>query len=153
LADFLSTQRFVSGPGTPGFEPIARLVLPPAPGDFDLGGLVDTLLQRFPIPRPRLPAPRGPTVPRRGPTGPFPIPIPFPDDILFGGADCPEQACCKGFHVAKTKDPNQPSFGKCVRNRRMNPLNPRALRRSTRRLASFDRHARAAKKELKRLCR
>ena len=156
MADFISTIKFVSGPSTPisRINPPQNIIMPPAPGDFDLGGLINEVLQRIPlprnIPRPRLPGPtRGPTT--TGPTFPFPFPVPFGD--IFGGADCPEQACCKGEHIAKTKDPNAPSFGQCVRNRRMNALNPRALRRATRRLSSFDRMARNAKKELKKLCR
>jgi len=148
MADFT----FIAGPGTPGFNPIAPLVMPPAPGDFDLGSVVTAVLQRIPLPR--LPLPRTPAPPTgRGPF-PLPIPIPFPSDIFGnGGGACPEQACCKGFHIAKTKDPNSPSFGKCVRNRRMNSLNPKALRRSTRRLSSFNRMAKNTQRELRKLCR
>lgn len=40
-------------------------------------------------------------------------------------------ACPKGYHIAK-KGP-----GKCVRNRHMNPFNPHALARSTRRITGF----------------
>ena len=147
----LFTAPRVAGPGTAGFEPIPNLIPFAAPGSFDIGGIVSDLLQRFPIPRPRLPLPRGPGGPGRR----IPIPVPIPDifGIFNGDAACPEQACCKGQHVAKTKDPNSPSFGTCVRNRRMNALNPRALKRATRRLASFDRMARNAKKELKKICR
>lgn len=134
----------------PGRNPFNPLVLPPEPGGFDLGGIISDIAQRFPLPRPRLPAPRAPGGPGR--RLPIPIPIPFPSDLFNGGA-CPEQACCKGEHVAKTKDPNSPSFGLCVKNRRMNALNPRALKRATKRLSSFDRMARNAKKELKKLCR
>jgi len=150
MADVLDVFRFVAGPGSAGFDPIAPLVIGPAPGDVDIGNIVTQVLQRIPLPR--LPVPRTP-VPRV-PRGriPIPIPIPFPSD-LFNGGDCPEDACCKGFHIAKTKDPNSPSFGKCVRNRRMNALNPRALRRSTRRLSSFNRMAKNTQKELRKLCR
>jgi len=145
---------FVAGPGSTGFGPIlSNFIIPiPAPGDFNLGGLITDVIQRIPLPR--LPAPRSP-VPTSPGRFPIPIPIPFPTDLfnLGGGADCPEQACCKGFHVAKTKDPSSPSFGKCVRNRRMNALNPKALRRSTRRLSSFNRMAKNTQKELRKLCR
>lgn len=48
----------------------------------------------------------------------------------------------RGFHVAKTRNPNDPSFGKIVRNRRMNWANPRALGRAERRAHSFLKHAR-----------
>lgn len=149
MADVLDVFRFVAGPGTAGFDPISPLVLPPAPGSFDLGGLITDVVQRLPLPR--LPLPRTPTT-GRGPF-PIPIPIPLPTGLFGGGLDCGDQACCKGFHVAKTKDPNSPSFGKCVRNRRMNALNPKALRRSTRRLSSFNRMAKNTQKELRKLCR
>lgn len=42
---------------------------------------------------------------------------------LFGSDECP-----KGFHLDKK------TRSKCVRNRRMNPMNPRAFRRATRRI-------------------
>lgn len=143
--------RFVMGPGTPGFDPIPSLIpFGPAPGDFDLGALITDVVQRIPLPR--LPLPKRPPT-TTGPTIPFPIPIPIPGGLFGGDPGCPTQACCKGFHIAKTKDPNNPSFGKCVRNRRMNALNPRALRRSTRRLASFNRMAKNTQKELRKLCR
>ncbi len=150
MADFIDV--FVKAPSIP-IAPLTQsgtaFRLPPEPGGFDLGSIITDILQRIPFPR--LPLPRTPTPRPRG-RFPIPIPIPFPED-LFGGGGCPEQACCKGFHIAKTKDPNSPSFGQCVRNRRMNALNPRALRRSTRRLASFNRMAKKTQKELRKLCR
>ena len=145
------------GPGqtvTAPMVPIDRLIMPPAPGDFDLGGIVNQILQRIPIPRPRLPlpkpGPRGPTT--TGPTFPFPIPFPIPPGLLGGDvAGCP--TCCKGEHIAKTTDPNSPSFGQCVKNRRMNSLNPRALRRATRRLKGFERAVRGTRKQLRTLAK
>lgn len=45
--------------------------------------------------------------------------------------------CCpRGFHLAKD------GSGRCVRNRRMNVANPRALRRSMRRVQGFEKLAR-----------
>jgi len=45
--------------------------------------------------------------------------------------------CCpRGFHLAKD------GSGRCVRNRRMNIANPRALRRSMRRVQGFEKLAR-----------
>jgi len=44
--------------------------------------------------------------------------------------------CARGFHLAKD------GSGKCVRNRRMNVANPRALRRSMRRVQGFEKLAR-----------
>jgi len=46
-------------------------------------------------------------------------------------------ACPKGFHISKSK--HSKSFGACVRNRRMNVANGRALGRAVRRLHHFAR--------------
>jgi len=46
-------------------------------------------------------------------------------------------ACPKGFHISKSK--HAKSFGACVRNRRMNVANGRALSRAVRRLHHFAR--------------
>lgn len=58
----------------------------------------------------------------------------------FGGraaAVAPVDGCCpSGFHLAKD------GSGRCVRNRRMNIANPRALRRSMRRVQGFEKLAR-----------
>lgn len=126
----------------------------PSPGDFDIGGtisgLITQILGRFPIPRPRLPGPR---VPGRIPRGriPIPIPIPIPTGLFGGGEECP--TCCKGFHIAKTKNEDDPSFGQCVRNRRMNPLNPRALRRAVRRATRFEAFVKANRMSLRKLAK
>ena len=48
------------------------------------------------------------------------------------GAGC----CPRGFHLSKD------GSGRCVRNRRMNVANPRALRRSMRRVQGFEKLAR-----------
>lgn len=130
-----------------------------SPGDEDTGGIggiiADVINQfRFPLPRPRLP--RLPPGPGPRPRGRFPIPIPIPIPIprgFFGGDECPEVACCKGEHVAKTRDPNSPSFGQCVRNRRMNPLNPKALRRAIRRATRFESFVKSNRKSLRKLAK
>jgi hypothetical protein len=44
-------------------------------------------------------------------------------------------ACPKGYHISKSK--HSKSFGACVRNRRMNVANGRALGRAVRRLHHF----------------
>jgi hypothetical protein len=46
-------------------------------------------------------------------------------------------ACPKGFHISKSKHAKH--FGMCVRNRRMNVANGRALGRAVRRLHHFAR--------------
>lgn len=149
----------VLGQFAPGSGHDVKTIIPsffriPAPGDGDLGSFVGDVIGdivsniRFPIPRlpGRIPRPR---LPGRIP---IPIPIPFPSD-LFGGGACPEQACCKGEHVAKTKNPNDPSFGKCVTNRRMNPLNPRALKRAIRRATRFESFVKSNRKSLRNLAK
>jgi len=93
-----------------------------------------------------------PLLPGRIP--PAPLSFPQPSGGGCGGcAKCipggtPVNGCCpKGCH------PDKKWGVKCVRNRRMNVANMRAAKRATRRLAGFDKMARAAKKELKKLCR
>ena len=53
--------------------------------------------------------------------------------------------CPSGYHPAKD------GSGRCVRNRRMNVANPRALRRSIRRVKGFDKLARKSIKIVKRV--
>lgn len=50
--------------------------------------------------------------------------------LIPGGVE-PGAACPPGYHLDKR------TKSKCVRNRRMNPANPRALRRAIRREAAF----------------
>jgi len=54
----------------------------------------------------------------------------------FGGAAGVAGCCPRGYHLAKD------GSGRCVRNRRMNVANPRALRRSMRRVQGFEKLAR-----------
>jgi len=68
-----------------------------------------------------------PLLPGRIPPGPQ-VTYPGPQGCPTGPSAC----CPKGHHPDK-------KFGvKCVRNRRMNPLNPRALRRALRRVDQFE---------------
>lgn len=139
------------------------LINVPPPGQSDLGGtlggIITDIVQRLPLPRPRprLPLPpggRGPTT--TGPTFPFPIPIPIPGGLFNGGgAGCgPSNPCCRGEHLNKSTDcAGNPPGSKCVSNRRMNPLNPRALRRATRRLKGFERAVKSTRKQLRTLSR
>lgn len=53
--------------------------------------------------------------------------------------------CPSGYHPAKD------GSGRCVRNRRMNVANPRALRRSIRRVKGFDKLARKSIRIIKRV--
>lgn len=60
-----------------------------------------------------------------------------------GSSLIPHMACGPGYHNAKTKGPLGGLLAsKCVRNRRMNVANTRALRRSIRRLKGFEKLAR-----------
>ncbi len=73
---------------------------------------------------PPVPAFGGPAMPSaRGAMGP---------EFAGSGTGC----CPRGFHLAKD------GSGRCVRNRRMNVANPRALRRSMRRVQGFEKLAR-----------
>lgn len=56
------------------------------------------------------------------------VPSPFGRGVEIGGMIGQAAACPAGFHLAKD------GSGRCVRNRRMNPLNPRAARRAIRRI-------------------
>jgi len=61
------------------------------------------------------------------------------------GYTAPPGGCCPtGFHLAKD------GSGRCVRNRSMNVANPRALRRSLRRVAGFGKLAQRSKKDIRR---
>jgi len=59
---------------------------------------------------------------------------------VIGGAGAAGVACPSGFHPAKD------GSGRCVRNRRMNSLNPRAFRRAVRRLKGARRFAKEVEK-------
>ena len=54
----------------------------------------------------------------------------------MAGAASGTGCCPRGYHLAKD------GSGRCVRNRRMNVANPRALRRSMRRVQGFEKLAR-----------
>ena len=57
----------------------------------------------------------------------------------------PPGGCCpSGYHLAKD------GSGRCVRNRSMNVANPRALRRSLRRVAGFGKLAQRSKRDIRR---
>ncbi len=141
----------VGGTGGIGgiLAPILPGLLPLIPG---IGG--QPLLPQDDPMRPTLPVPTGGVPMPTGPVGSGAPPVfqggcgPTPRGrgqrlnprfIEGRGAVCPT-----GFHLSKT-------LGCCVPNRRMNPLNPRALSRSTRRLVAFSRKIKATEKALRRL--
>lgn len=82
-----------------------------------------------------LPIPRGvPTVPLPGGAR-----VPFGGSLIGGEMI---EGAPSGFHFAKD------GSGRLVRNRRMNPTNPRALRRAIRRVKSFRRIAQRLERTL-----
>lgn len=112
-----------------------------------VGAIIPQLLPRI-LPRtvpglPRLP-PLPPRLPPGPPRGGLPIPVPTPNGspsfpvVGRDGALC----CPPGFHPAKD------GSGRCVRNRRMDPCNPKAIRRAARRIKSFRRLASKVERSL-----
>jgi len=95
------------------------------------------------IPAPGVAAPGKSLVPTAPPIGVMPggaLSI-LPGASISIGARAPGSAamgglCPSGYHPAKD------GSGRCVRNRRMNIANPRALRRSMRRVQGFEKLAR-----------
>lgn len=75
-----------------------------------------------------------------------------PGAALPGGMPMTSPGCCpSGFHMNKsTTSRGAPAGTVCVRNRSMNVANPRALRRSLRRVAGFGKLAMRAKKDIRR---
>jgi len=155
----------VGGPGSVGFgDPIPSLVPFTVPAGIaapDWSGLVRTAidawmggqptqLQEGPLALP----PASPT-PGLFPPGGLQNPLPptiFPTAVRTGGRAAfitmPNglPGCPSGYHPEKSGKPY------CVRNRRMNPLNPRALSRATRRVGGFARAVKRAR-TLKKICR
>jgi len=92
-----------------------------------------------------------------GPPGQYPVPI-GPGTGVAGCVPCQRPkvgfitmpnglpGCPTGYHPEKSGKPY------CVRNRRMNSLNPRALSRATRRVGGFARAVKRAR-TLKKVCR
>jgi len=82
----------------------------------------------------------GREVMRPGPGRPIEIDV---RNMLPGGepmisrGDCPP-----GYHLNKADGPKGAKGTYCVKNRRMNPLNPRALKRGLRRAEDFEKFAR-----------
>jgi len=64
--------------------------------------------------------------------------------MFTNGVTAAAGCCPSGYHLAKD------GSGRCVRNRSMNVANPRALRRSLRRVAGFGKLAMRAKKDVRR---
>jgi len=150
---------FVAGPGTEGFDPIAPLMIPGGlPSTINWPALIrdgiDAVLGRngglslqenAPIEgglmRPGVGTsmvPSGGCLPQIGARS--------SGRAAFICMPNGMQGCPTGYHPEKSGKPY------CVRNRRMNPLNPRALSRATRRVGGFARAVKRAR-TLKKICR
>jgi len=162
LQQSLASTSIIPGPGTPGFDPIPNLIPFRAPAGIvapDWSGLVRAGIEAL----------FGNNTPTTFQEGPLALPPQSPTPGLFppgglqgpiGGAVVPRtggraafitmpngmMGCPSGYHPEKQGKPY------CVRNRRMNPLNPRALSRATRRVGGFARAVKRAR-TLKRICR
>lgn len=154
MADVVDVFGFGSlppGRGSPigGFPTPMSLRLP-APGDINTGGILGTVIDIFGgIIGGRLPAlPQLPPVP--GGTPPL-LPGRIPPAVLAPGSPgfngCAPNPCCSGQHLDKA------TGTKCVSNRRMDPLNPKALRRAIRRAKGFERFVKANRKSLRSLAK
>jgi len=159
MADILDVFGFRNLPPGRG-SPIAGIPnFVPVPGDSDTGGFLSGLIDIFGNiitgGSPGLPAlpplPGGQLPPLPGTSGPgFTLGGPIPTN----GAGCATDACCKGFHLNKSPTcSGQPAGSKCVRNRRMNALNPQALRRAIRRAKSFESFVKSNRKSLRSLAK
>jgi len=127
----------------------------PFPGPEDLIPLIPGFIDIF--------------LPGAGPGGPVPqrpgLPMPTNGTPTFGTcrntrntsmppsvADNGSLCCPSGWHLSTRKDPCTGNKNTCcVKNRRMNALNPRALSRSVRRLTSFNKTIARTQKALRRL--
>jgi len=127
----------------------------PAPGDTLTGGIVGTVIDLVGgLIGGRLPAlPQLPPAP--GGTPPL-LPGRIPPAVLAPGSpgSCMPNPCCSGQHLNKTRGcDGAPPGSKCVSNRRMNALNPRALRRAIRRAKGFERFVISNRKSLRSLAK
>jgi len=136
--------------------------IPQPPGESDTGSIfgpiidlgVDIIRGRVPTaprlpPLTRIPLPPLPTIIQGGSRPDFTLGGPIPPSN-----GCAPNPCCRGQHLNKGRGcDGSPPGTKCVSNRRMNALNPRALRRATRRLKGFERAVKNTRKQLRTLSR
>jgi len=136
---------FISNP-----TPQDPTTIPGFVGDiFDLG--VSIFTGRSPG-LPQLPPAPGGTLPGLPPpgTGGFTLGGAIP----AGSLACATDACCRGFHLNKSRGcDGSPAGTKCVKNRRMNPLNPKALKRAIRRATRFESFVKSNRKSLRKLAK
>jgi len=127
------------------------------PGNADTGGITGTIIDLFgrvigglggvPPGLPSFPPAPGGTPPL------LPGRIP-PAALAPGASGCLPNPCCSGKHLNKTTGcDGAPPGTKCVSNRRMDPLNPKALRRAIRRAKGFERFVKSNRKSLRSLAK
>ena len=156
MADVIDVFGFGSLPPGRGSSiggfPTSSLINNPAPGDTLTGGFVGPLIDllggfiggRTPV------LPQLPPVP--GGTPPL-LPGRIPPAALAPGT-CAPNPCCAGEHLNKSRTcDGLPPGTKCVSNRRMDPLNPKALRRAIRRAKGFERFVKSNRKSLRSLAK
>jgi len=150
--------QFVQGPGSGGLLPIDPLVIPGGiPQTINWPGLIREGIEKWLVGGGNGNAlqendPIGGGLMRPG-VGTMQVPAGSPQLIARTGGRAPFirmpnglPGCPTGYHPEKSGAPY------CVRNRRMNPLNPRALSRATRRVGGFARAVKRAR-TLKKICR
>jgi hypothetical protein len=153
MADILDVFGFSNlppgrGSAIAGLSFASPVIAVPVPGDPDTGGIIGIVTDilggiiggRLPVLPQLPPAPGGtpPLLPGRIPPGPM---------VVHPNGACPADPCCRGKHLDKA------TGTKCVSNRRMNPLNPRALRRAIRRAKGFERFVKSNRKSLRSLAK
>ncbi len=130
------------------------------PGDPDTGGIAGAIVDLFGrvIQNVGGIAPGLPQLPPAPGGSPPLLPGRIPPAALApgspGSGGCLPNPCCSGQHLNKTRGRDgAPAGTKCVSNRRMNPLNPRALRRAIRRAKGFERFVHSNRKSLRSLAK
>jgi len=150
---------FVPGPGSTGFQAsTSNLMIPGGVGSTvnwpeTIRDLIDKWWTGGPQPFQEGPLVLPPGSPTPGLFPPGGLQAPVPGGLARTGGRAqfitmPNglPGCPTGYHPEKSGQPY------CVRNRRMNPLNPRALSRATRRVGGFARAVKRAR-TLKKICR
>lgn len=141
---------YYSGKGDPGFlstlggiiGTAGKIVGTVVPGVRTATGIVSSALTSTAKPK-NIMTPTGMSIPASVPAIPTPGLTGVAQRLVPGGASgyqCGSGSCDSGYHLDKT------TRSRCVRNRKTNYTNPRALSRATKRLDGFVTVARKAMK-------
>lgn len=156
----MADLRDLIGPRVTNDLSIASNFIPnfiPSPGEPDPGGILGPIIDLIG----RVVGGQNPLLPQLpqvpGGTPPL-LPGRIPPAVLApgspGAGGCLPNPCCSGQHLNKTRDcAGNPPGTKCVSNRRMDPLNPKALRRAIRRAKGFERFVKSNRKSLRSLAK